>query len=112
MHFFALGTKATLGLILFAVFAASLLLETTSKGAIVPFYIGVVLAMLYFRNGLADAMAFTGLSRDANLLIAFAVFSLAALHVHTAEVLLGLGRVVIDTAFQAGQMFGQAVFRG
>jgi hypothetical protein len=108
MGFSEIGAKPLLGSILLAIFLFSLLLEFTSKGAIVPYYIIGLLALIWFRDSLAQAMSFTGLSRDANLLIAFAVLSLAALHVHTVEVIWGLTKAAIDTAYQSGVYLGRA----
>jgi len=107
----ALDPKPLLALAVAALFALSMVLQFTSRDAIVPLYIVALLTTIWMRSGIVSAMSFTGLSRDMSILLALVVVTLAACHIHTVEIVFGLAKAALAAVYQAGFYLGTAVAR-
>jgi hypothetical protein len=88
-----------------------MLFQFINREAIVPLFIVVLVATIWQRENIVEAMAFTGLSRDVSILVALAVVTLAACHIHTFEIVYGLGKIAFDMVYQSGVFLGTAVAR-
>ncbi|HEX8480816.1 MAG TPA: hypothetical protein VF650_02815 [Allosphingosinicella sp.] len=107
----ALGPKSVLAGLVLTLFAVSMLLQFTNRGAIVPLFIASILATIWFRSNIVSAMSFTGFSRDVSILVALLVVTLAACHIHTIEIVYGLGKAALSAVYQSGVFLGTALAR-
>lgn len=107
----AIGAKPLLASILLAIFALSMVFEFTNRELLVPYYIALMLAAIWFRESIAASLSFTGLSRDMAILAALGLITVAALHIHTIEVVWGLAKAALAAVYQAGFYLGTAFAR-
>jgi len=105
------SAKSTLVIILAVIFVAGLILQSINKGLLVPYYLFLLVLLMFYRGDIAQAMSALGLGRDVNLIIAFVAVSAASLNIHVFEVVSGLVHAVVSSAYKAGSLLGVSVGR-